>query len=172
MAGSACPHGCSRRLAPMTGIGRFSTTALCWGVATGTATGAVVGTVVLVLPWGESPWPPLFGTFYGALAGFFVSFVVSLVGAPLVANVLRLRHPGQPSQPDVQRDLSRIFLAVVTLLDLGAVALLFGGGGGLGGVLEASHVLVAGTATLVVMLCRANRHLSAVWVVGGRPFRS
>lgn len=142
-----------------------------WGLATGAAAGGLVGTLlgVSALVSGEAGLlavAVLAGVFYGVA----VALVPSLLGAVVVAAVVRRRHPHPASEDAVRGDLTWLFFGLVGALNLLVFMPVLASGEGatyVGGVIIA---LLVADALVAAMLHWAGRHLSRAWA--GSPERA
>lgn len=78
--------------------------------------------------------------------------------------VLRRRHPHPASEASVERDLTGVFAAVVAVLDVILLLALLASGGGFSSAVISLMLLVVGNGFAVLMLCRARRSISRLWL--------
>ncbi len=149
---------------------------LRWGLATGAMTGAAFAASLAVIGslrgYPGSPWGLMLGSaVYGAVIGAIVALIPTLIGAAVVTDLLRRRHPHQSSEASVQRDLTGAFAVVVALLDVILLVVLLATGAGLSSAAIALPLVVGGNVCVVLMLWRARTSISRLWleVSGGIP---
>lgn len=141
---------------------------LRWGLATGSVTGAVFGAALplieslrgdpgLLLVW------VLGGVVSGAILGAIVSVIPTLLGGVFVTALLRHRHRHPSSEESVQRDLTAAFGVVVAVLDVILFVTLIANGA-LSPAAIAVPLIVVGNACVVLMLRRARRSISRLWL--------
>jgi hypothetical protein len=146
---------------------------LRWGFATGAVTGAVFGaSLPLIGPVRGDPGPP-FGLMlgagvYGAVLGAVVALIPTLIGAVFITDLLRARHPSPTSEESMYGDLTSAFAVVVGVLDLIVVVSLVVARPDLSAAAIALPLLVAGNASVVLMLWRARRSISRLWLAVAR----
>jgi hypothetical protein len=85
------------------------------GLSTGAAAGALTGVVDGAL-FGAVPGA-LTGAFLGAFIGTIVALFPSLLGACVVSELVRHRHPVAVSTADVRRDLGIVFATVAAAVN-------------------------------------------------------
>ena len=148
--------------------GRLFLRCLRWGLATGALTGAVIGASLPLIAFLEGdPGLPLglmlAALVYGAVIGVIVALIPTLIGAVLITDLLRHRHPHPPSEESMQGDLTSAFTVVVGILDLIVFVALIATGAGLSSAPIALPLIVVGNACVVLMLWRARRSISRLW---------
>jgi hypothetical protein len=142
---------------------------LRWGFATGAVTGAVFGASLPLIgslrgnPGSLVGWM-LGGAVYGAVFGAIVALIPTLIGAVFITDLLRHRHPRPTSEESMHSDLTSVFTAVVGVLDLILLVALIATGAGLSSAAIAVPLIVVGNACVVLMLWRARRSISRLWL--------
>lgn len=142
---------------------------LRWGIATGAVTGAVFGaSLPLIGSLRGDPGSPvgwmLGGAVYGAVIGAIVALIPTLIGAVFITDLLRQRHPRPTSEVSMHSDLTSVFAVVVGVLNLILFVALLATGAGLSSAAIALPLIVVGNASVVLMLWRARRSISQLWL--------
>ena len=142
---------------------------LRWGHATGAVTGAVLAASLPVIGSlrGDpgSPLGLMLGlAVYGAIVGTVVALIPSLIGAAVVTDLLRRRHPHPASEETVQGDLAPVFAGVVAMLDVIVLVALIASGADLAAAAIALPLIIIGNACVVLMLRRARKSISRLWL--------
>lgn len=146
---------------------------LRWGFATGAVTGAVFGACLpLIGSLRGDPGSPL-GLMlgagaYGAVIGAVVALIPTLIGAVFITDLLRQRHPRPTSEDGMYGDLTSAFAVVVGVLDLIVFVILIATGPGPSSAAIALLLIVVGNACVVLMLWRARRSISRLWLAVAR----
>jgi hypothetical protein len=144
-----------------------------WGLSTGAVAGAGTAAVVGFLA-GDDLGDGTFGArvglapasaLYGIVIGAVVAIVPTAIGGAVVVAIMASRDPGPASEEAARRDLSLLFLAVIGILDVAAVALLASLDGWDAILLEGPLVIV-GTACVAGMLWRARSSIIRGWAGG------
>jgi hypothetical protein len=142
---------------------------LRWGLATGAATGAVFGGVVSLIGAftgdpGAALGLTLVGVVIGCVAGAIVALLPTLIGGLLVMAVLGQRHLHPASEVSVERDLTGVFAVVVATLNVILLVAVLASGGDLSSAVTSLLLLVVGNACAALMLWRARRSISRLWL--------
>jgi hypothetical protein len=146
---------------------------LRWGFATGAATGGVFGaSLPLIGSLRGDPGLPvglmLGAGVYGAVIGAVVALMPTLIGTVFITDLLRQRHASPTSEESMYGDLTSAFAVVVGVLDVLVLVSLITTGAGLSAAAVALPLIVVGNACVVLMLCRARRSISRVWLAVAR----
>ena len=141
---------------------------LRWGLATGAVTGAVVGASLPLAGSLRGDTGLLLGfmfggVVYGAVIGAVVAVIPSLIGASVVTDLLRQRHPHPSSEESVHSDLTSVFGVVVAVLDGIVLVAMIASGPDVSSAAIAFSLVVVGNACVVLMLCRARRSIGRLW---------
>ena len=142
---------------------------LRWGLATGAATGAVFGGVTSLIGTftsdpGAALGLTLIAVVIGGVAGALVALLPTLIAGLLVTTVLRQRHPHPVSATSVERDLTGVSAAVVAVLDVILLVGVLASGADFASTVISLLLLVLGNACVVLMLWRARRSISRLWL--------
>ena len=141
---------------------------LRWGLATGAVTGAVVGASLPLTGSLRGDTGLLLGfmfggVVYGAVIGAVVALIPTLIGASVVTDLLRQRHPHPSSEESIQSDLNSVFGVVVAVLDAILLVAMIASGPGLSSAAIALSLIVLGNVCVVLMLWRARRSIGRLW---------
>lgn len=141
---------------------------LRWGVATGAVTGAVVGACLPLIGSFRGDTGSLLafmfgGVVYGAVSGAIVALIPTLIGASVVTDLLRQRHPHPSSEESVHSDLTSVFGVMVAVLNGIVLVAVIASGAGLSSATIALSLTVVGNACVALMLWRARRSISRLW---------
>lgn len=146
---------------------------LRWGFATGAVTGAVFGASLPLIgalrgdPGSPMGWM-LGDAVYGAVIGAIIALIPTLIGAVFITDLLRQRHPHPTSEESLRGDLTSVFAVVVGVLDLLLLVALIATGAGLSSAAIALPLIAVGNACVVLMLWRARRSISRLWLAVDR----
>jgi hypothetical protein len=139
-------------------IGRLFWSSVRWGLATGSVTGAVTATSLLIA---GGPFA-LFAAVPGGIVGFVVALPLALVVAGAISLVAAKRHSPLQDPTRLHRDIWRIFVATLALLDAPAVGLIATARSA-NGRLFGSLITAIATLVVVLMLRRAGRGIAVVY---------
>ena len=132
-----------------------------WGLGTGAVVGSVTGALISAL---SDLRFLVLGLLGGALIGAMVAVVPSLLGAAVVAAVLRTRQPHPASEDDLRRDLGTLFAAIVGTLDALLLGAIFLWGDGFSSLARSLPYVAAGTAAAAVVLWPARTSIARTWL--------